>query len=139
MLFVLLLLVCYGCLAESQPPNLKILIHVPRTLLDSSSSSDSNCPSQHSIDLLDKEIRKTRHITNSNYPLQLWKCTGPWWTSMLNINMADPGNSCQANWRLHEANWRLHEQPARRCGRKSEERYSCVLFKIFYTSSSSFT
>ena len=101
MLLVLLLLVSYGCLAESQPPNPSILIHTPPTLLDSSSSSDSICPAQPSSDIIiDKEMRKTRNIINSNYQLRPCKCGGPGWTRVLYFKMADNGTSCPVNWTL---------------------------------------
>ena len=62
MLLALLLLVCYGCLAESQPPNPSIPIRVPPTLLDSSSSI---CPAQPSSDIIiEEELRKTKNIIN---------------------------------------------------------------------------
>ena len=118
MLLVLLLLVSYGCLAESQPPNSSILLHTPPTLLDSSSSSDSSCPAQSSIDLIDEEMRKTRDIINSNYRLRPCKCGGPGWTRVFNLNMADTGTSCPVNWKLHEV-------PVRGCGRKTRSRYTC--------------
>ena len=67
MLLALLLLVCYGCLAESQPPNPSIPIRTPPTLLDSSSSI---CPAQSSSDIIiEEELRKTKNIINSLYHL----------------------------------------------------------------------
>ena len=114
----LLLLVSYGCLAESQPPNPSILIRTPPTLLDSSSSSESICPAQSSSDILDKELRKNRNIINSNYILRPYKCGGPGWTRALYLNMADTGTSCPANWRLHE-------EPMRGCGRKTDGGDTC--------------
>ena len=119
MLLVLLLLVSYGCLAESQPPNpSSILIRTPPTLLDSFSSSDSICPTQSSSDILDKEIRKTRNIINSHYQLRPCKCGGPGWTRVLDLNMADNGTSCPVNWRLRE-------EPVRGCGRKTFKAKTC--------------
>ena len=118
MLLALLLLVSYGCLADSQPPNPNILIQVPPTLLDSSPSSDSSCPAQSISDIIEKELRKTRNIINRNYRLRPCKCGGPGWTRVLYLNMADTGTSCPANWTLHE-------EPVRRCGRKTDERRTC--------------
>ena len=118
MLLVLLLLGSYGCPAENQPPNPSIPIRVPPTLLDSSSSSDSICPSQPSSDILDKEMKKTRDIINSNYQLRPCKCGGPGWTRVLYFNMAETTTSCPANWMLHEG-------PVRGCGRKSTDGYVC--------------
>ena len=37
---------------------------------------------------------------------------------MFNLNMADTGNNCPDNWRLHEG-------PVRGCGRKTDEWYIC--------------
>ena len=37
---------------------------------------------------------------------------------MFNLNMADSGNSCPANWTLYEG-------PVRGCGRKTDEKYTC--------------
>ena len=119
MVFVPLLLVSYGCLAESQPPNPSILIRSHPTLLDSSSSSDSICPAQSSSDLIDKEMRKTRNIIISNYQLRPCKCRGPGWTRVFYLNMADTGNSCPVNWRLRE-------EPVRGCGRQNTyKKYTC--------------
>ena len=118
MLLVLLLLVSYGCLADSQPPNPSILIRSPPTLLDSSSSSDSICPAQTSSDILDKEMKKTRNIININYQLRPCKCGGPGWTRVLYFNIADTGTSCLANWTLHE-------EPVRGCGRKTNGFFTC--------------
>ena len=118
MLLVLLLLVSYGCLAESQPPNPSILIRSPPTLLDSSSSSDSICPAQPSSDIIDEEMRKTRNIINSNYQLRPCMCGGPGWTRVLYFNMADTITSCPFNLTLHE-------EPVRGCGRKSEDDSTC--------------
>ena len=118
MLFVLLMLVTYGYHAASQPPKPRILIRAPPTLLDSSSSSDSSCPTQSSSDLIDKEMRKTRDIINSNYRLRPCKCGGPGWTRVINLNMADRGNMCPANWKLHE-------RPVRGCGRRASEWQTC--------------
>ena len=118
MLFVLVILVSYGCLALSQPPNPSILIRPPPTLLDSSSSSESICPAQSSSDLIDKEMRKTRDIINSNYWLRPCKCGGPGWTRVINLDMADRGNSCPANWILHEI-------PVRGCGRRASGWPTC--------------
>ena len=123
MLFVLLMLVTYGYHAASQPPKPRILIRAPPTLLDSSSSSDSSCPAQSSIDLIDKEIRKTRDLINSNfinsnYQLRPCKCGGPGWTRVINLDMADHGNMCPSNWTLHE-------RPIRGCGRSTSGRQTC--------------
>ena len=118
MMLLALVLVSYGCLADSQPPNPNILIQVPPTLLDSSPSSDSSCPAQSTSDIIEKELRKTRTIINKNYRLRPCKCGGPEWTRVLYINMADTGTSCPANWTLHE-------EPVRRCGRKTDERRTC--------------
>ena len=105
---VLLLLVSYGCLAESQPPNPSIPIRTPPTILD----SDSSCPVQPSSDIIEEELRKTRNIINSNYQLlQPCQCGGPGWTRVLYLNMADNGTSCPANLKLRE-------EPVRGCGRK---------------------
>ena len=123
MLFVLLMLVTYGYHAASQPPKPRILIRAPPTLLDSSSSSDSSCPAQSSIDLIDKEIRKTRDLINSNfinsnYQLRPCKCGGPGWTRVINLDMADRGNMCPSNWTLHE-------RPIRGCGRRASGWQTC--------------
>ena len=118
MMLLALLLVSYGCLADSQPPNPNILIQVPSTLLDSSPSSDSSCPAQSTSDIIEKELRKTRNIINRNYRLQPCKCGGPGWTRVLYLNMADTRTSCPANWTLHE-------EPVRSCGRKTDERWTC--------------
>ena len=118
MLFVLLMLVSYGYHAVSQQPNPRILIRVPPTLLDSSSSSDSICPAQSSSDLIDEEMRKTRDIINSNYQLRPCKCGGPGWTRVINLDMADRGNMCPANWKLHE-------RPVRGCGRRAIGKRQC--------------
>ena len=117
MLLVVVLLVCNGFLAESEP-NPSILIVTPPTLLDSSSSSDSSCPAQTSSDIIDREMRKTRNIINSNYRLRPCKCGGLGWTRVLYFNMADTGTSCPANWTLHE-------EPVRGCGRKSDKEFTC--------------
>ena len=113
MLFALLILVYYGYHAESQPPNPRIPIRVPPIILDSSSSSDSICPAQSSNDLIDKEMRKTRDIINSNYQLRPCKCGGPGWTRVINLNMADSGNT------MCPANWTLITTPIRGCGRRA--------------------
>ena len=118
MLLVLLFLVSYGCLAESQPPNLSTPIHSPPTLLDSSLSSDSICSSQPFSDIIDKEMRKTRDIINSNYQLRPCKCGGPGWTRVLYFNMADTGTSCPVNWTLHEG-------PVKGSRRKSFDAFTC--------------
>ena len=54
------------------------------------------------------------------HPMQLQPCKrgGPEWTRWFNLYMADPGNSCPANWTCHD-------DPVRGCGRKTEERYTC--------------
>ena len=116
MLLVLLFLVSYGCLAESQPPNPSIPIRTPPTILD----SDSSCPTQSSSDIIEEELRKTRNIINSNYQfiLRPCHCGGPGWTRVLYLNMADTGNSCPANWTLHK-------EPVRGCGRKSDQGETC--------------
>ena len=118
MMLLALLLVSYGCLADSQPPNPNILIQVPPTLLDSSTSSDSSCPAQSTSDIIEKELRKTRNIINRNYRLRPCKCGGPEWTRVLYLNMADTETSCPANWTLHE-------EPVRACGRKTDEWHTC--------------
>ena len=84
MLLALLLIVSYGCLAESQPPNSSIPIHTPPTILD----SDSSCPIHPSSDIIDKELRKTKNIINSNYQLlRPCKCGGPGWIRVLYFNV----------------------------------------------------
>ena len=118
MLFVLVILVSYVCLALSQPPNPSILIRPPPTPLDSSSSSESSCPAQSSSDLIDKEMRKTRDIINSNYRLRPCNCGGPGWTRVINLDMADRGHMCPANWRLLET-------PVRGCGRRTWIGHTC--------------
>ena len=125
MLLVILHLVSYGCLAESQPPIPSILIRTPPILLDSSSSNDSICPAQPSSDILDKEMRKTRNIINHNYHLRPCKCGGPGWTRVLYFNMADTGTSCPVNWTLHEG-------PVRGCGHKTDEWQTCDSVLILY-------
>ena len=106
------MLVTYGYHAASQPLNPRILIRAPPIYLDSSSSSDSGCPTNSSSNLIDKEIRKTRELINSNYQLRPCKCGGPGWTRVINLDMADRGNMCPANWTLHE-------RPVRGCGRRA--------------------
>ena len=118
MLFFLLMLVSNGYHAASQPLNPGILIRAPPILLDSSSSSDSSCPAQSSSDLIDDEIRKTRDIIKSNYRLRPCKCGGPGWTRVINLDMADRGNMCPANWKLHE-------RPVRGCGRRASAWPTC--------------
>ena len=111
----LLLLVSYGCLAESQPPNTSIPIHTPPTLLD----SDSSCPTQSSSDIIEEELRKTKNIINSNIQLlRPCQCGGPGWTRVLYLNMADNETSCPANLKLRE-------EPVRGCGRKKNGYYTC--------------
>ena len=112
------MLVTYGYHAASQQPKPRILIRVPPTLLDSSSSSDSICPAQSSSNLIDKEMRKTRDIINSNYRLRPCKCGGPGWTRVINLDMADHGNMCPANWTLDE-------RPVRGCGRRATGTRQC--------------
>ena len=111
MLFVLLILVSYGYHAASQPPNPRIPIHVPPTLLDS-------CPAHSSSDLIDEEMRKTRDIINSNYPLRPCKCGGPGWTRVINLDTVDTGNTCPANWTLITT-------PTRGCGRRTTGYAKC--------------
>ena len=113
-----LLLVSYGCLADSQPHNPNILIQVPSTLLDSSPSSDFSCPAQSTSDIIEKELRKTRDIINRNYRIRPCKCGGPGWTRVLYLNMADNRTCCPANWTFHE-------EPVRGCGRKTDDRRTC--------------
>ena len=115
MLLALLLLVCYGCLTESQPPNPSIPIRTPPTILD----SDSSCPVQPSSDIIEEELRKTKNIINSNIQLiRHCQCGGSGWTRVLYLNMADNGTSCPAKWKLHE-------KPVRGCGRKKTWAQSC--------------
>ena len=118
LMLLALVLVSYGCLADSQPPNPNILIQVPPTLLDSSPSSDSSCPAQFTSYIIEKELRKTRNIINKNYRLRPCKCGGPGWTRVLYLNMADTRTSCPTNWMLHE-------EPVRACGRKIDGFDTC--------------
>ena len=118
MQFVLLILVSFGYHTESQPPNPRIPIRVPPTLLDSSSSRDSICPAQSSGDLIDQELRKTRDIINNNYPLRPCECGGPGWTRVINLDIVDPGNMCPANWTLLTT-------PTRGCARKTRSGLKC--------------